>query len=413
MLQNEYVNYYHIARFFQLYDVEKIKKRSDSIFVNCIQFLVEDRILYRWKKQVEPYTGYEDIYDKKDKKIIEKQFKIYLTTQLYNTNEKFKYHNETSKGKIDEIIKKYFQKLSIRHCDINKFKEEMNQFNEPYLTSWLSEKINISQTVRKLFLKYIKHKKRLFVNDYSDTSSEIQIFADYVVYKNIKIPLDSRLNYLLTKGGKEKFMILILRYLGYGITGQHCALPIKVYEYLFKNLNVKGEGFSSPLNSKLIEMKDTTFSTLFYDTDKYFGSAGPFSHKTLIDHQTVNWTANTPYFPNVMKMMYKEIKRAFKQITRNDFFVICLVPKWEHDVTYQKLKNSKYLATTIEPEIGKHYMNCNGRYVYMNGVVNVMFILSKNKNVIESYHVQNIKKIWDEFNANDKQQSKIEEPIII
>ena len=157
-------------------------------------------------------------------------------------------------------------------------------------------------------------------------------------------------------------------------------------------------------------MKNTVFCTLFKDTDKYFGSAGPFSHKKIVKNSDSNWTVNPPYMPNIMMMVYKELKKAFKKIKRDNFVTIILFPKWTNDPAYIKFKNSKYLVKCIEPKEGNHYMNCNGRITYMYGMSNSMFILSKDKSIVTDDMIDGLIKEWDTYVKDDTNQSLFSSP---
>jgi hypothetical protein len=206
---------------------------------------------------------------------------------------------------------------------------------------------------------------------------------------------------------------MILRYAGYGITGQHCAIPTNTYKYLYDAFNIRGEGFASPLNSKLIGMNDTVFCSLFKDTDKHVGSLGPFSYKALIDNPNKNWTVNPPYMPEIMMMAYDTVIKAFENIERKDLLFIALLPKWENDEAYIKFKTSKYLVKLLEPEEGKHYMNCNGRVIYMHGMSNSMFFLCRDENVVTDEKIDKLLEIWNTYTEDKLNQSNFVSPEIV
>lgn len=358
---DEYVNYYCIFRYFN--DLEYIKDKKNKRYIyKILQFLIEDRILYRYKIKSPPYHGYNTI-DKNEYDMINNFF-----------DEKKKYM------KINDINEEVYE-------NFDKIKNE--------------------------FIEIVNDKHKIFKKIYEDTNIKITVNEDFVIYKNLKITLDKRLTFLLNKIGKKKFIRLILRYCGYGITAQHCSLPINVYKFLYDEFNIKGEGFSSPLNSKLIGMKNTIFCTLFKDTDKCVGSFGPFSYKTIVKNSDKNWTVNPPYMPNIMYIAYKKIMKSFSLINRDDFMVFFLIPKWEDDKTYIKLKKCKYLLKCLEPPEGRHYMNCNGKTVYMKNVVNCMFILSKNKNINIDEKIEKLLTIWNTYYFDDVNQSNFTEPIIM
>lgn len=360
---DEYVNYMGVLN--KLSNINFIQnKYLRSTLYKTLQHLIEDRILYRYKIKSPPYHG-------------------------YNFIEKEEY----------EIIDNFFNEKK-------KYMESVNDINEIY------HKFN---KIKEYFIDIINNKKIIFKNMYNDTDYKIIVSKKYIKYRNLKINLenDFRLKLILERIGKKKFLRMILRYIGYGITGQHCSVPFNTYQYLYDEFNIRGEGFSSPLNSKLLNFNDTVFCTLFKDTDKYIKSLGPFSHKILIKHSDKNWTVNPPYMPNVMLMAYREIMKAFKKIKREDFLIIYLMPKWDNDISYNKFKNCKYLVKLIEPSEGSHYMNCNGRTVHMNGVINSMFFLSRNKNIVTDDKINKLLKLWNTYTDDKINQSFFTIPEII
>ena len=353
LINEEYINYVDIVRKFE--NVPFVEKKTKSKVFKILQHLLEDRIMYRYSINEPPYHGYNKI-DSKEMEIINEFFNN--TKQYFeNTNKKNDLYYNLDK------IKDYFIS-TINNID----------------KSQLSKHHRIEQTY------------------------------DHVRYGRIIIKLDNRLRLLLKMSNVHIFVRFILRYIGYGITGQHCSIPFDVYKYLYDNLNIKGEGFSSPLNSKLLGLPETVFCTLFEDTDKYFGSLGPFSSDKIIKHSEKNWLLNPPYIESILYYAYEHSLTALDKITRDDFMIIYMMPKWEDSEVYTGFKQSKYLVDCIEPDVGKHYMNCNGNMVHMTGVVNVMFFLSRNKNVINQNQINTIKKIWNQKTLDLNNQSSFSSP---
>lgn len=359
---DEYVNFMGVFnKLNNIYFINDKKIRRD--IYKSLQHLIEDRILYRYKIKSPPYHGYNIIKDDEEIKIIDDFFD-----------------------------------------DTKKYLEKKNKKNEMY---------NKLYDIKKYFIDNVNNKKHLFSDMYSDEDNIIKVTPEYIKYRKVKIILDERLKYLLQKMGEKKFLRMILRYIGYGITGQHCSIPYHVYKYMYDVFNIRGEGFSSPLNSKLLGFKDTIFCTLFKDTDKKMGSVGPFSSKILIKNSDKNWAVNPPYMKNIMYIAYKVIMKVFKKIERNDFLVIYFMPKWIDDKTYNKLKKCKYLVKMIEPDEGKHYMNCNGRLVYMKGVVISTFFLCRDKNIVTEEKINKLLELWNTHIDDDKNQSFFTFPEII
>jgi hypothetical protein len=358
-IKDEYANFVEIYKRLNYIPFFENKELRVKMY-RSLQNLVENRILYRYKIKSPPYHGYNPITEGET-----------TVDSFFNW---MKTHME-SKEKTESELYKSLDKI------------------------------------KNYFLDLVNNKEKKFSYIYKSNDNDIIVTDSTVKYRKITIELDDRLRYLLAKMKKKRFMRMILRYLGYGITGHHCSIPYNVYHYFYKSFGVRGEGFSSPLNSKLIELPDTVFCTLFKDTDKYAGSLGPFSHKVLVKHSDVNWTLNPPYMADVMYMVYKEVMKAFKKIERQDFLVICLFPRWPDDEAYIKMSKSKYLARLVEPPEGRHYMNCSGTNVYMKGVINSAFFLCRDKSVVTDEKINEMLSLWDTFTEGNIQQSLFSKPI--
>ncbi|ATZ80282.1 WW domain-containing protein [Bodo saltans virus] len=429
----EYIDYVMIVNIIRKNDIARKKK----IF-NKIQFLTEQRVLYRIEHDMLPLSGYEMIsYAERvyvEKFFIGDEFKYPLQLLIREKLNDFvindKYINKLdtiNDFNIDEFLKdNNISKNSIgdiMYAKITGFINETVKMRKEYLFLVENKNENFIDYDKKLKAMYKEKYNKIIVYNYKNNENIIH----YIKFNNITInffytdmtqcdcekKIDYRLNYLYKMGGYSNFLRMILRYLCYGITGQHISLPIKVYDYMYKNMDVKGEGFASPFNSKLLEKDGTIFCSLFYDTDKWFGSKGAFSSKILIEYgEKFNFMLNPPYIPEVMEKMYNYVMEAFERIERKNFLIIILLPQWKDNDVYMKLKKNKYLLNLLELNEGKHYMNCNGKYRYMKGVINSMFFLSKDKNAMNNKDIKNITKIWNDKNDNDTQQSYFSEAIM-
>lgn len=279
-LTDEYVNVKIKSKIINFCPSNNIHEKKK--FYTNLQFLIEERILYRIKIKKEPYNGYNIIHD------LEYNF----------IHEHF---NE----------KKIYMDKQLKELDIssNKYKTVKNEYTKFFTNNNL---INF-------FIDTINSKHNTYKNIYNDLHCDVIVTQNTIKYRDITVNLDDRLKYLLQMNTKEHLMLMILRYFSFGITGHHCAIPINIYKYCVNKLNVKAEGFASPLNSKLIGIKDTIYCTLFNDTDKYYGSVGPFSYKKLVKYCDKNWLINPPYMPNIMYFMYTQIIKAFHRIENDNF----------------------------------------------------------------------------------------------
>jgi hypothetical protein len=348
------INFLTRRKILQLVENHKLRKRWNNI----MEIILFERIMNRILKKTEPYDAFHPI-EEKEKEYIKKQLLIETKSQL----------------------------------DVDRNKLSNN------------------------FINIINNKYKIF-HKYKNGDMSIKITNTDIKYKNIKVILDNRLRLLLKLSDEKIVLRCIFRYLSLGISGNHCALPTNVYNFMYDNFNVKAEGYSSPFNSKLMAKEGTIFCTLFEDTDKYFGSVGPFNHKKIIANQNVNWTVNPPYVASVLNIMYDEVMKAFEQIKRKDFLLIILIPKWgiesktgEKNYVYHNLDINKsgLVIKKLEPDIGNHYMNCNGRTVKMNNTINSMFFLSRDKNIISDKHIVELSKLWNTYYEDKDNQSELDD----
>jgi Phosphorylated CTD interacting factor 1 WW domain len=362
-IRNEYVNFMGAQRKLKnMYFITDNELKS-KIYKH-LQQLMKNRILYRYKKKSPPYHSYHPVKDDEEFQLIDDFF-----ARTKHTMEK---NNE--KGEM-------YDKL---------------------------------QEIRNFFIHVMNTKRQLFPDMYRNKDVHIEMTDDYIKYRKVKINLknDERLKYLLHKMGEHKFLRMMLRYLGYGITNQHCSIPYNVYKYMYENFHIKGEGFGSPLNSKLLKLRDTVLCTLFKDTDKHMGSKGPFSSRVMVKNSDKNWTVNPPYIEDIMYTAYQQIMKAFKKIERNDFLVIYFMPFWEHNKTYNKLKESKYLVKLVEPTEEKQYVNCNGKVKHVENPISVFF-LCKDQNVVTEDKVNEMMKLWNKHDDDTEHQSSFTVPEIL
>ena len=138
---------------------------------------------------------------------------------------------------------------------------------------------NHFEGVIKIINNFIKNKDKF------NTSSISVINKNKIQYKKFSedFPVNRiklLKNILSKKGVKDKnnkISKMFLRYMSIGIRGQQWNMPFKNYKYLNDRFNIEIEGFASPINSQLIKISsDKKFCSIFYDTDKYFGSLGNF-----------------------------------------------------------------------------------------------------------------------------------------
>jgi len=195
-----------------------------------------------------------------------------------------------------------------------------------------------------------------------------------------------------------------------------------VYDYFYEKLNIKGEGFSSPFNSKLIEKNDTVICSMFRDTDKYFKSKGQFHNDVILKNQTFNWTLNPPYY-------YKIIKRCIGTIIytlssenlHNKKLIILFVIPMTKIIRLEKLLYNKYLLgyisnkhivvgnDTYDNPYPKQYFICNG-YITSNIDDNIYYLYGLTFEGDLKKTLFDIAKLWSTYDNTNIQQSNYTQP---
>lgn len=106
--------------------------------------------------------------------------------------------------------------------------------------------------------------------------------------------------------------ILCVRYSCILQRGQQWTNSLDLYRLLVERYNLDIEGFSSPLNSQLLQIKPrSTICSLFQDTDSIFGSLGSFFKQDFVGK---NVAAFLPYiedvFNSVLELVISQCERA-------------------------------------------------------------------------------------------------------
>lgn len=278
------------------------------------------------------------------------------------------------------------------------------------------EKIMLPNDKTELHIPYIDQLYEI-MNQRYDTDDQqynpkIMIKNNYMILSKIKIKLDDRINFMLNYAKKmlhkfnkneslseELVMRCLLRYASLGLSGNHCSLSYSIYNYLYKNLNVKGEGFCSPLNSKLIEKKKSVICSLFKDTDKYFKSIGPFTNQVMLKHNTINWLLNPPFVTSLVKLAVNSIYDTLKE-SKLPMFIILVIPFTKIQNQLEKIYN-KYLygfinqksidivssksneRKKINRENQKQYFVCNDKWSYQFENIYMYFFTNEDHSKIQ------------------------------
>ena len=180
-------------------------------------------------------------------------------------------------------------------------------------------------------------------------------------------------------------LIMLIRYSCILSRGQQWNIPADNYKYLHNKYNLVLECFASPINSQLLSIrtKPINFCSLFYDTDKLFGSIGnvfeinlfEVLEKLRINGEDIMISVNPPYVYSIIDssviLIGKWLDEANKK--KQQLNIVFNIPEWP-DAEYNKiLRDNKYKVFDKILLPNKHY--------YEN---------TNNPDVIDTYHHEKI-----------------------
>jgi hypothetical protein len=171
-----------------------------------------------------------------------------------------------------------------------------------------------------------------------------------------------RIAQLIALGGCEAAMAVVLRYDVILSTGQQWGLPQAHLDHLYDKFRVRGEGFSSPLNARLLGKPGAVMCSAFPDTDAAFGSVGDFFSRDLQELDG-NWYINPPFIEHILARAAHRVLDALdpsrpqtsadsKTKGQTFFFV---APAWTDSEAYAALHNSRYLIAELRLEPRRYF----------------------------------------------------------
>ena len=210
--------------------------------------------------------------------------------------------------------------------------------------------------------------KGFLSTDFSNTTLKYHQLGNEFVCLDVRITINftrrMALINRLSKIGKSKYfvelmLILWLRYNCLSLGGQQWNLPFKTYSYFNSAYGLNLECFASPLNSQLvIANKNARFCSLFYDTDKYFGSYGNLFEANIEDiSRELNGSITMTLFPpNIEDLIYKMIDLVNHWLSVvPKLRVITGLLKWTDFPPHELLEKHKALKYIREYKIGEYY----------------------------------------------------------
>jgi Phosphorylated CTD interacting factor 1 WW domain len=151
-----------------------------------------------------------------------------------------------------------------------------------------------------------------------------------------------------------RILCMLLRYECLYPRGQQWGFSEEMYRNLAENFNVCLECFASPKNSQIIMISETAnFCSLFFDTDKYFGSLGNFFDINLAIFQPISLMVGPAYIESLMIEASKKVLTALAKGI--NLRIIYNGPRWTDSEFWILLKNSKFLQYDQEMLPNQHY----------------------------------------------------------
>lgn len=182
------------------------------------------------------------------------------------------------------------------------------------------------------------------LKDYILCPNPIFTNGNIVIGELTKSISEKRLKLFRKKTDDINVVCMILRYESLLPRSQQWSTPTEIYQ-VFKNYGFEIEGFASPLNSRMLELDENAkFCSLFYDTDHYFGSLGPF-HKYIFTNEKV--TVCLPYVEQIIQDALKHML-----INKNATYYIG-APSWDDADYIKTMKKESKMTKLLEKN--KHY----------------------------------------------------------
>lgn len=200
------------------------------------------------------------------------------------------------------------------------------------------------------------------------------ISPDKKIYE--RIIKASRMDMLLSIGGEQAVVRLLIRYASIISGPNHWEAPIEYFRMLYR-LGVRFESFSSPINSNFLlsEFRDRDqeikICSLFYDTDKIFGSIGGFFQVDFLSYCTDTFTpivvVGPPYYDllilNIAKKIQHQCLCAQKENKRIRF-IITHSNSWDYSEGFKILKESEFCKFDYVFKKNEHaYNNDRGEQI--------------------------------------------------
>lgn len=247
----------------------------------------------------------------------------------------------------------------------------LNILQKKYTESDYYEAKNIIERYLISLLNGIANSKDKMLNEFSgknlifepeilerpkiQTLTNIEKFStenDKLTIGEFKVIFTERMRYLCNKYGLYITGITYLKYDSILPGAQHWGIPWEVSNLLYK-YNFLNEGFASPINSRLIDLPNGKYCSIFPDTDP--DSLGSFFDVDLIEYDG-NWSINPPMIETIIESSVDKILTNLTLHAGKAYFIS--LANWIDMDSYKRLQYNKNLK--------KMQILYRGTYYYQN-----------------------------------------------
>jgi hypothetical protein len=301
--------------------------------------------------------------------VISSELEEYVKTATTNIS----MHREVLNGIERILMHRYNQQTNIGETEIELFQvsPESDEINVKFYEEMEKKKITIGKDVvlkiNELCEKY----------ESVNCGNELpKIIDEKVVYNKFSADVFPRFLMRVEESGIVLATTSLMRYTASYMRGQHFGPPVSVTNYLYDNFGLRGEGFASPFNSRLMGKKGTSVCSLFSDVDMPLGTIGSFYTITMGDHAKV-WTVDPPYIEKLLTQACIIVDEALR--TTPNMTVFLLFPDWETLEDLDKIESSEFLVHAFDLPKNEHKMETPIGSVINVANANKYYVMSNDK----------------------------------
>lgn len=222
--------------------------------------------------------------------------------------------------------------------------------------------------------------------------SYMKIICNVVAYDNVvkikyrdyeKIISANRFYNLLKNYDKPKMFDIVKMLLRYSIfdnSNQQWSIGDDLYNHVSNIFDISFEMFASPLNFNM-----NRYCSIFYDTDKIFGSIGNFydlNIETILNKNINGLIYNPPYLPILMSNTVNiciDLMNKLENIHKYEITMIAFLPNWQDADYINKLLNCKYVINYNVIKCGNFMVQEKDKGKLIRGAFELLVILMNSK----------------------------------